>query len=88
MKSDTIHDVACMAVKVATDEALDLFTKLDRTGDLTTHKQTATGKNFLASDFQPAHLRQIYDVWNDRIAAAYLNGEIEQREPRMYQQEF
>ena len=88
MASDTIHDVACTAVKVATEEAFDLFSKLDATGDLTTHKQTATGKNFLASDFQPAHLRQIYDVWDDRIAAAYLNGEIEQREPKMYQQVF
>lgn len=85
-ESDTIHDVACKAVITATEDVIKVCNKLERTGSLDLHKQKATGKNFLARDFQPLHLRMIYDVFDDDIVRAYLDGEIERREPKMYQQ--
>ena len=78
---DTIHDVACRAVVQATADMLAL---LDRWPDWTFKKQRNTGKCFLARDFQPAHLRGIYDVWDDVIVDAYLNGEIVNAEPVLY----
>lgn len=80
---DTLHDVACRAVVHAT---MDMFKLLDRWPDWEFMHQRATGKNFLASDFQPAHLRPIYDVWNDQIVDAYLRGEIGKPNPKLWQE--
>lgn len=80
---DTLHDVSCRAVVEATEDVLDVLDKLEQTGDLTLYPQQATGKNFLASDFQPAHLRQIYETFDDDIVDAYLSGELQVREPKL-----
>jgi hypothetical protein len=82
-RGDTIHDVSCRAVVTAADEAVELLERMAILGHLPTVPQRATGKNFLESDFQPAHLRPIYDVWEDRIVDAYLDGLIGGREPKL-----
>ena len=74
---DTIHDVACRAVLAARD---DMELLLDRFPDWEYHEQRNTGKCFLSKDFQPHHLRSIYDTWNDDIVGAYLRQDIRPRE--------
>ena len=59
---------------------------LNKFPDWQYHEQKNTGKCFLSSDFQPQHLRFIYDTWNDDITGAYLRGEIKPREPWLYQE--
>lgn len=78
---DTIHDVACRAVIQAT---ADMTRLLHTFREWKYRPQKNTGKCFLARDFQPGHLRTIYDVWQDRIVDAHLAGIITAREPRLY----
>lgn len=78
---DGVHDVACRAIVQATDDMLAL---LERWPDWTYKRQRNTGKCFLARDFQPAHLRAVYELWDDRIAAAYLDGTITPGDPVLY----
>jgi len=80
-KGDTLHDVSCRAVRQAT---ADMLTLLDTFDGWTFRAQRNTGKCFLERDFQPAHLRMIYDVWDDRIVDAYMDGVIGGREPKLY----
>lgn len=82
-RGDTIHDVSCRAVNQATADMLRL---LHRWPEWLFKEQRNTGKCFLVRDFQPAHLRMIYDVWNDKIVDAYLEGEITNKEPVLWQQ--
>ena len=84
MRGDTIHDVSCRAVLAAQRD----FSKLqDKFPDWEYHKQKNTGKCFLSGDFQPHHLRNIYDVWDDDIAGAYLRGDIKPHEQWIYSNE-
>lgn len=78
---DTIHDVGCRAVVHATEDMLELLTKWPE-WEFKTQKNT--GKAFMASDFQPHHLRTIYDTWGDKIVDAYLRGDIRPTEPKLY----
>ena len=82
---DKIHDVSCRAVIQATEDAIKWLNKLDSGEPLRYHKQRATGKNFLASDFQPQHLRMIYDVFDDNIVAAYMDGKLKPPEPFLWE---
>lgn len=79
---DTIHEVSARAVLVATADMVSLLRNFD---GWQYHAQRATGKNFLGRDFQPQHLRMIYDVYDDDIVDAYLNKEIQPGEPWLYQ---
>ena len=82
-RDDTIHDIGCRAVLAATEAALQL---VECSGIWRTWKQKATGKNFLASDFKAQHLRMIYNVYQDDIVRAYLDGELPGREPKLREQ--
>ena len=79
---DGIHDVACKAVLTTTD---DLLTLLKTFPSWELKRQKATGKNFLASDFKPQHLRMIYDVFQDNIVDEYLDGNLGDNQPILYQ---
>jgi len=81
-RGDGIHDVSARAVVQA---AADMGRLLHRWPAWEFKQQRNTGKCFLARDFQPAHLRQVYDVWDNRIVDAFLNGEISSRPPVLWQ---
>lgn len=83
---DGIHDVACKAVLAAAKEALPLLQIFERDGHWKRHKQRATGKNFLASDFKPEHLRVIYDVYQDAMVREYLEGRLMSKVPVLVRQ--
>jgi methionyl-tRNA formyltransferase len=80
---DTIHDVSCRAVSQATADTTRL---LHRFPAWEYREQRNTGKCFLARDFQPAHLRLIYDGWEDRIVDAHLEGAIGGRDPKPWRE--
>jgi len=82
-RGDTIHEVACRAVLTATFAAAQLLRCF---GSWQTWKQKATGKNFKAGDFKPQHLRMIYNVYQDDIVRAYLDGELPGSEPKLRSQ--
>ena len=50
------------------------------------HPQSTTGKNFLSRDFQPSHLRMIYETYNDDIVDQYLDGNLKQHKPKLVRQ--
>ena len=54
--------------------------------DIRFHPQSATGKNFLSRDFQPSHLRMIYETYNDDIVDQYLEGNLKQHKPKLVRQ--
>lgn len=83
---DGIHDVACKVVLTASKEAVQLLQIYKKNGKWKKHSQRATGKNFLGSDFQPAHLRLIYETFNNDIVRCCLEGRIEKREPKLIRQ--
>ena len=80
---DTLHDVGCKAVVQSTQDAIRL---LELYGTWKTHKQRSTGKNFLASDFIPEHLRMIYTVYDDDIVKRVFDGELPSKTPKLFRQ--
>lgn len=84
--ADGIHDVACKAVAASAQEAPRLLEIFEREGKWRTHVQRATGKNFLASDFKPEHLRVIYNVFDDDMVAQYLVGKLASKQPKLVRQ--
>ena len=85
-KEDGIHDVACKTVVQSAKEAILLLKIYTERGSWVTRKQKATGKNFLAGDFMPQHLRTIYNVYHDEIVQQYLEGKLPQRKPSLFRQ--
>lgn len=85
-RGDGIHDIGCKAVIAAGRDAVRLLSMIDAGSAITAHRQRGTGKNFLSSDFRPEHLRQIYDVFENRVVDAFLDGTIEQRKPKLVRQ--
>ncbi|MFH2104558.1 MAG: formyltransferase family protein [Chloroflexota bacterium] len=83
---DGIHDVACKVVVQSAQDAIALLGIFDTKGGWVTRKQKATGKNFLASDFIPEHLRVIYNVFNDDMVREYLSGHLHCKTPTPYRQ--
>lgn len=83
---DKIHDVACKIVIESSNAALRLIQILNESGNWKKSKQKTSGKNFLEKDFIPAHLRLVYNTFNDRIVDAYLENKIGKKLPNIYKQ--
>jgi hypothetical protein len=83
---DGIHDVACKVVVKSAQEAIPLLEIFEHKGEWSTRPQKATGKNFLASDFKPHHLRVIYNLYHDDMVRQYLEGKLPCKTPNPYRQ--
>jgi len=83
-RGDGIHNIACKAVVESTLEAIALLNRYPK-WDRFKQKPEA-GKNFLASDFRPQHLRVIYSEFDNKMVDAYLSGELKPREPVLKRQ--
>jgi len=79
---DGIHDVGANVVKKAKDDLYNLIDLLLK-DKWVLRDQKSTGKLFLNKDFKPTHLRVIYDLFNDKIVDAFLNGELGQKNPQL-----
>lgn len=83
---DGIHDVSCRTVVEAARAARDLLRLRANNGSWRTFKQRGTGKNFLQKDFQPEHLRVIYEVFDNDMVREYLEGRLTSPAPRLVSQ--
>lgn len=80
---DGIHDVAVRAVTKAGGELRNLLAARRRDGGWRYHGQKTPGRLFRASDFEPAHLRVIYDLFEGRMVDEYLEGRLGRRAPEL-----
>jgi len=80
---DGIHDVAAKTVEKSTFQALEIIEYADNYPSLPVTEQKGNGKLFLASDFQPHHLNVIYNLYENNIVDAYLNGMLPGRSPSL-----
>ena len=47
-------------------------------------KQKTSGRVWRASDFQASHLRVIYDLFDNKIVDAYLDGKLKKNLPKIF----
>ena len=80
---DKIHDVGAKCVLKAKEDLSPLIKHWLKEGNFDGEKQLVTGKNWLGSDFHASQLRVIYKLFDDDIVDAYLNGHLEQRQPKL-----
>jgi folate-dependent phosphoribosylglycinamide formyltransferase PurN len=73
---DGIHDVAARTVVVARDGVIKCLERAQAGGSLVGHHQRTAGRLYLTRHFRPEHLRVNYDLFEDRMVAAHLAGEI------------
>lgn len=71
---DSTADVGCRVIKDGTLAGVDLLKKLDKTGSLDKLPQRTTGKLFLEKDYQPSHLKVVYDNMSSGLIKRYLDN--------------
>ena len=77
VRGDTTHYIAC---RTTVDFAHLLAQRLSAWEGRTIPagiKQKTTGRLFLTSDWRPEHLRLVYDLYDDAVVDALLDGEIQ-----------
>lgn len=84
--NDGIHDVACKAVIHSAAAVEPLLGVLAELGAWKTGPQKRVGRTFFMTDFRPSHLRVNYDLFGDRMAKAYLEGDLLCRAPPLFKQ--
>jgi methionyl-tRNA formyltransferase len=80
---DGIHDVAAKTVTAATEEFTLLLEKFAGGKRFELTDQTAQGKLFSRYDFKPAHLRMIYERFDNDIVREFLEGKLSVRQPKL-----
>jgi hypothetical protein len=45
--------------------------------------QKSSGRLFLTRDFQAAHLRLVYDLYENKVVDEYLKGNLQQNLPKV-----
>lgn len=80
---DGIHDVAAKTVTTATEEFALLLDKFSGGTRFELTDQTAQGKLFSRYDFKPAHLRMIYERFDNDIVREFLEGKLSVRQPKL-----
>jgi folate-dependent phosphoribosylglycinamide formyltransferase PurN len=78
---DGLHDLAARTVKAYADEIPALLKTALQRPLPAGQRQKTSGKIWVGSDWRPEHLPLIYDVWEDKICAAAVNGDIVGRVP-------
>mgnify|MGYP001377896937 FL=1 len=77
-----IHDLSAKTVEGAADDLLKLI-EIKKNKKWFYHKQKTSGRLYLTKDFKPAHLRVIYDLYNNSIVDEYLNKKLSQHTPKL-----
>lgn len=82
-RGNGIHETATDVVIKFAEETVLLLEHLAETGSLPVESQTHSGKLFLSNDFDPHHLRVIYDLYTNNIVDQFLDGNLGAREPEV-----
>jgi methionyl-tRNA formyltransferase len=77
---DGIHDVGVKTVVKAKHDLIQLL-DLYKQGVQKYQSQKSTGRLFLTKDFEPAHLRVIYDLYENKVVDMFLDGKIGNKKP-------
>ena len=86
VRGDGLHQLACRAVRQIAAELPRLIEMFRERRLQAGVPQRTVGKLWLARDWQPAHLRLIYEQHENRIVDEYLDGRMQQREPQLIRQ--
>ena len=83
LPGDGIHDVGARAVLKARDDLRSMLDDYQRTSRWEYRPQRSAGRLFLNRDFEPMHLRVIYDLFENGIVDQFLNGGLSGRRPSL-----
>ncbi len=83
-RGDKIHDVGAKCILKAVDDLPKLFKHWLKEKKFKGQVQRTSGRNWRGVDFHASQLRVIYDLFNDDIVDAYLDGNLEQRNPKLF----
>jgi len=75
IRGDGIHDVASRAVMQVAHDLLYIISSFELSR-LNYSKQCSSGKLYTSLDWQPQHLRVIYQLFNNDIVDCFLDGEL------------
>lgn len=84
--NDGLHDLACRAVLSLGEEIPQLVEAIQDLENIKKMPHKTTGRIWRSKDWRPEHLKLIYQVYNDKIVDAYLNGELENSKPILHRQ--
>lgn len=83
VQGDTLHRLAARNVEGFADQLKNTLQHLDFLQLPEGVLQKSYGRVFMARDWRAEHLKVIYDVYEDKIVDAALNGEIVGRNPAL-----
>ena len=83
VKGDGIHDVGVKTVLHAKRDLAKLLDEYAKNKTFSLHPQKTSGRLFLNNDFNPAHLRVIYDLYDNKIVDEYLAGNLGSASPKL-----
>jgi folate-dependent phosphoribosylglycinamide formyltransferase PurN len=78
-----IHDVAVAAVKASIKPLKQLISVIENDPKVEGFEPISTGRLWREKDFTPAHLRVIYEQFNNNIVDKYLLGELGGHLPKL-----
>ncbi len=81
---ETIHEVAANCVLKASNSIDLLFSSWKKNKCFVGKIQKTTGRVWRDSDFDPSHLKLIYELFNDSIVDRYLDKELNQKKPKLF----
>lgn len=79
---DGVHDVASKAVMQVAEDLQKILLNFN-IEDISYTPQKGNGKLFTSTDWQPQHLRVVYNLFDNDIVDKYLDGELPQIEPKL-----
>jgi len=80
---DGIHDVGARAVIQARDDVVAMLKLFEKRKTLGFQTQKTTGRVWRSKDFIPAHLRVIYNLYDNRMVDEYLKGNLSSETPKL-----
>lgn len=83
VEGDTLHRLAARNIEIFSEKLKTFLITNDLTKLPAGRQQVAHGKLFLESDWRPEHLRLIYEIYEDKIVDAVINGQIKGRQPKL-----
>lgn len=87
VRGDGVHELAYRTVKKFADNDLPAVIELFNRDNLKSPKpQSRHGKFWYREDWRPEHLITVYEKFDNSIVDLYLDGDIEGREPDVFQQ--
>lgn len=86
VRGDGMHELACRAVTAFADELPEVVARVGQGTLRPPVHPTTSGRIWRSSDWEPAHLHLVYELYQNRIVDRCLDGEFGQAEPKLVRQ--